>query len=122
MRRRLHIPCVTQMAGKSIRVVRAPTVKTDDAFGHFRWVDWQITIDNGLDIEMAENTYVHELIEAANKMGELGLAHWKIEVLGSLLHQALTTEICNGKGKQAKTEQRQRRSRRGEVAPGVRKK
>jgi len=38
----------------------------------------------------AEETFIHEAIEAANEMYELGLDHHRITVLGVAIHQALT--------------------------------
>ena len=91
-RRRMRIPQQTQMAGLEIQIIRGEAlVSVAECCGQWRGGEQRILIDSSLPRESQENTYIHELIEAANMLGEIGLKHRKIEALAGLLHQALTT-------------------------------
>ena len=91
-RGRLRVPQRTQMAGLEIQIVRGDALAAvAECCGQWRSGEQRILIDSSLPRESQESTYVHELIEAANTIGELGLRHRQIETLAGLLHQALTT-------------------------------
>lgn len=91
-RRWLQIPSRTQMAGLQIEVVRGTALASvSDCAGQWRSGEQRILIDTTTPRESQESTYLHELVEAANTIAELGLEHRQIEALAGLLHQALTT-------------------------------
>lgn len=52
-----------------------------------------IAISSKIDKEQVEETYIHEIIEAANALFELKLEHNVIQALAVAIHQALTIVV-----------------------------
>ena len=60
-----------------------------DAWATYNPVTREISLGDACDVERAHETLMHELVEAANAIGDLSLPHSKIQTLGILLSQAL---------------------------------
>ena len=79
------IPSSVQIAGIRIEILR----EAMDDCGEWRCMSQQIAINSALPADLAGQTYMHELIEAANEIAEIGLRHRQIECLAALLHQSM---------------------------------
>lgn len=53
----------------------------------------KIAIVSTLEESLAEETLIHEIIEAANYIAELNLKHHQIQTLGAIIHQALRPSL-----------------------------
>ena len=87
-------PCLRlPMFGQWVEVFIIRNVKDDDGNPCFGTADanaLRIELEEEQTTEQLKETLIHELIEIANSMGDLGLEHQTISTLSNLLHQSLT--------------------------------
>lgn len=89
---KLHIPEITTIGGHEIQIVYDEKVdEYADCFGLYDSSTDKITLNPGVSNAQLEETYIHELIEACNKLFDLKMDHQTIQTLGVGMHQALTT-------------------------------
>lgn len=95
-KRSMHVPRRTKMGGHTITIELDPELGDRAAcFGQWHGSKDKIVIaSKDVSRHNIEETYIHELIEAANGMAELRIKHNTIQILALMLHQALT----NGEG------------------------
>jgi len=89
---KLQIPELTTIGGHEIQIVYDEKLdEYADCFGLFDATTCKITLDPAVGNSQLEETYIHELIEACNRLFDLKMDHQTIQTLGVGLHQALTT-------------------------------
>ena len=96
--KRVNIPLSFKLMGHTIHVSWEHKLFDDNGhrlYGSFDMDNLEITLDDAMPESLAEETFLHEVIEAVNVLSEIKLPHNYIQIMSGLIYQALTSGVYN---------------------------